>query len=143
MRRVVGIYIIDKTIYFKPYSQLKNGPLIMNGNEITIGTSDDEIEIGQCLINSFELCCELNEKPQEDYYKQFLKSSKVRSSINLLRVSKFIKATLSKNTLKLIKVEADINKKAFCKESKIPKQELNLENVNNEELGKILIQMNK
>lgn len=121
----VSIYIIDQIMYFKPNANFK-GMQVMMENTLSCSTNENSSKMAQTLIDSFDYCKSVDEKPSSNNFKDFIKLTKSKSHIGLIRRAKFVMASNNDGNLNLLRVEPNFKYKAFCVESKIPPETYNI-----------------
>lgn len=133
-KQSLALYRIDDKVFFKPNAYVKGIQVMMEYTNVKLFDEDPE-ELGRTLLKSLNECVTLSQMPKENYFKNFLKISKTKSNIGLVRKAKFALVSKVGGLLTIHRVEANLKYKDFMVESRIPKQEYNLEENNFRDLG--------
>ena len=121
-KRSLGIYVVDDMIYFKPNANFK-GILMMMQFTACKSINEDEQILAKTLLESLKQCEFYDEKPSTDYFKEFIKITKSKSHIGLVRKAKYVLVSNIDGLITLQRVEANLKYKAFMVKSLIPVQE--------------------
>lgn len=124
-KKSVSIYIVGETIYFKPNANFK-GMQIMMASTLSCLTNEVSSKIAQTLIDSFDYCKSVEDKPNSNNFKDFIKLTKAKSHIGLIRKAKFVMASNNDGNINLLRVEPNYKYKAYCVESDIPPESYNI-----------------
>jgi len=133
-KKSVSIYIIDQTLYFKPNANFK-GMQVMMADTLSCSINEDSSKMAQTLIDSFDYCKSVEEKPNSNNFKDFIKLTKAKSHIGLIRKAKFVMASKTDGDINLLRVEPNYKYKAYCVESDIPPDSYNITDNDLNKLG--------
>ncbi len=129
------LYLIGKDIFFVP--TVSRGRMISKMIEpIYIISIDDSLEcIGEQFILTLNDSKVADEIPKgNDVFKHFLKITKVKSNVQLVKKAQFIKVDCDQEKCTLLKVGGNIKHKAFVEDLGIAPVEIELSE-NPEKIG--------